>query len=527
MNWIYGGDGKDLITGGDWVNVIFGKKGNDIIDTRQSFFSYIEGGEGDDTINGPTNPWAIGSIIFGDDLSIGNLNPIEHLELGVSVEWGKSIGVKLGASIFKFDGNGNDTIDAGNGFINAVFGGEGNDTITVGGKLNVVLGDEFNLAADLDWEFDLSKWETKKFEYNLPGLFGHGNDTVHALGWANFVATGDGNDTVDGGSSNVVDVFYGGGGTDLITGGAGFDFLIGGDGDDTLTGGDFANIILGDEFAAGSNGAFPLPNIQALFEGKLVGGIGLLPYGSGKDSITGGNGLDLIIGGAEVDTINAKDGLNVVFGDEISLGLGFAVDFKSIINDTDNATKVFKPLTLSGDWNDTITGGSGSDVVFGGGGDDLISTGAGDFDLVFGGDGKDTINGGSGFNALIGGDGSDLITGGNDGNVIWGDGFTIVGSAIYRTHRTAIQPETPDFRHRLEAGSRLRASRDRERYHSRRERAGCHRGRRRKRPDRRGRRAQPGVRRCVPGDRHGQHRPRKPVRDRQNHHHRDPTHLTD
>src|SRR5207253_11131005 len=76
LNWIYGGDGKDTITGGDWLNVIFAKKGDDTVDASNSFFAYIEGGDGDDKITGPNNPYAMGAIIFGDELSIGSLNPL-------------------------------------------------------------------------------------------------------------------------------------------------------------------------------------------------------------------------------------------------------------------------------------------------------------------------------------------------------------------------------------------------------------------------------------------------------------------
>src|SRR5207302_3044611 len=111
-----------------------------------------EGGDGHDKITGPNNPYAMGSIIFGDELSLGSLNPLQNLSYGITIDWGKSLGVKLGANIFKFDGKGNDTITVDGGIFNAIFGGMGNDNISTSGRYNFVLGDEFNLAADVSWK---------------------------------------------------------------------------------------------------------------------------------------------------------------------------------------------------------------------------------------------------------------------------------------------------------------------------------------------------------------------------------------
>ena len=58
--------------------------------------------------------------------------------------------------------------------------------------------------------------------------------------------------------------------------------------------------------------------------------------------------------------------------------------------------------------NDTISGGAGIDLLFGGDGDDVLSGGDGD-DFLFGGKGADTLNGGPGNDFLKGNEGADTF----------------------------------------------------------------------------------------------------------------------
>ena len=439
LDIVAGSKGKDTITATGYYAWIDGKDGDDTIDAKQTVGAWIEGGKGNDTIHGPmlsAELGGLGSVIFGDELSaVSPLNPVPNINYGPDFKFGKSIKYSASVSLLEMTGAGNDTIHTGTGLLNIVFGGDGNDIIYGEGYVNILFGDEIDLKAGFDIEYDLtpaalaSGNNEPKFNLQLPGLNGSGNDTIYGTrNSIDVVVGGHGNDTIQGLAPNVadgsvnVDVLFGNDGMDTIKGGTGLNVISGGDDADDITGGDFANFIFGDgyELAFG----LPLSNLETLKEFELTTAFGLLPTGSGKDTIVGGDGLDFIVGGAEADQITAKNGLNVVLGDALNLAVGNTIDLQKVLDDPDMATEVFFPFTFEGEFDDTITGGNSIDAVFGGGGDDHIETYEGLIDVIFGNDGDDTIAAGPGFNVVVGGDGADSILGGHDGNLIWGDGFT-------------------------------------------------------------------------------------------------------
>jgi Ca2+-binding RTX toxin-like protein len=85
--------------------------------------------------------------------------------------------------------------------------------------------------------------------------------------------------------------------------------------------------------------------------------------------VSGGEGMDVVLGSAGDDLIDGQDGNDILFGQ---------------------------------DGDDILYGGSGDDVLFGGRGDDTL----------YGGPGTDVLIGGSGSDALDGGDGFDISLGG-------------------------------------------------------------------------------------------------------------------
>jgi len=110
--------------------------------------------------------------------------------------------------------------------------------------------------------------------------------------------------------------------------------------------------------------------------------------GAGNDSVSTGDGADIVNGGAGNDSINTHGG-----ADRIDGGAG---------NDT----------ILAGAGDDAIRGGAGDDLIDGDAGDDTIDGGAG-ADTITGGDGVDTINGGdsdSTGNRIYGNAGNDTLT---------------------------------------------------------------------------------------------------------------------
>jgi Ca2+-binding RTX toxin-like protein len=94
-----------------------------------------------------------------------------------------------------------------------------------------------------------------------------------------------------------------------------------------------------------------------------------------QQTITGGNGVDLLFGGNGNDYINGGNG-----ADQLSGGNGADVLFGGAGSDI-----------LAGDnGNDSLYGQSGNDILFGGNGNDFLSGGTGN-DLLSGGNGADTF----------------------------------------------------------------------------------------------------------------------------------------
>ena len=99
------------------------------------------------------------------------------------------------------------------------------------------------------------------------------------------------------------------------------------------------------------------------------------PKDGAADSITVGNGNDIIIGGVGGDTINAAIGNSIIIGDDGALT--YAGGILTLATTTD--------IGVGG--NDVISTGSGNDIVFGGFGADQITTGTGNT-MAFGDDGQ-------------------------------------------------------------------------------------------------------------------------------------------
>lgn len=139
----------------------------------------------------------------------------------------------------------------------------------------------------------------------------------------NFIATGAGNDYLDGRDGD--DILFGGAGNDVLHGGRGDDLLVGGDGDDEVYGHVGNDILFG---------------------------------GDGNDDLVGGDGDDILFGGAGNDSLMGSYGNNMLFGgsgaDTILGGPG-----NDIVIDRDDLDR------------DYLNGGAGDDYLSGGPGDHL------------------------------------------------------------------------------------------------------------------------------------------------------------
>jgi Ca2+-binding RTX toxin-like protein len=372
--------------------------------------------------------------------------------------------------IFKMS-NGNDTVKAGKGYdtvygdtgddtlsgedgddwlvdasefgprpgLDKLYGGAGDDWLTI---KSASAGDVADGGADVDTiELDFSDG------YQAPSyvpvtftlkktstVFVDGVATAVVKNAEYLVFTGNaGVDTVTGGDKD--DEIYGNDGDDVLKGLGGDDWLDGGKGLVDIDGGkghDFASFDL-------SNATVDLklkiaPTISLGSYGKVlnVEDFGTISTGSGKDTITAGDGGsvinsgagdDTVTGGKGDDTINPGDGKNTVHGG----GGGDRIAHSSQLSPSTTGEFLYgdggDDTIKSAFGNDTIDGGSGDDAISSSGGDDTVDGGEGD-DSIFGDTdnwkgtsaetkGDDILTGGAGNDWLAGGLGKDTLDGGS------------------------------------------------------------------------------------------------------------------
>ncbi|PCI63652.1 MAG: hypothetical protein COB37_04280 [Kordiimonadales bacterium] len=278
-------------------------------------------------------------------------------------------------------GDGNDTLRAlaGN---DRLFGRDGNDVLRGGTGADFISGGLGNDTAS----------------------GGAGDDQI-------FAGPGDlGDDILVGGAGN--DLIGGGAGNDLIIGGGlratingledisstlsdgGSDILFGGSGDDVLITGSFDD--------TNGNGSFDAGEAD-----QSSADANIAYAGSGNDQVFGAAGADELGGGTGDDTIDAGAGNDTIYG-------GRNDDADAGTNDSISGGDGDDLIFASGGA-DSIDGGAGNDVIFGGSQDDTINGGAGN-DEIFNSAGDDLVSGGSGDDTLRGNAGNDILTGdsGND-----------------------------------------------------------------------------------------------------------------
>ena len=317
-------------------------------------------GLGDDHLVGGGNS----STVFVNTLKQANIGLGDGNNVIFAAASIANISLGNGANLV-LGGNGNDVVNAGTG-ANSIYLGNGNNNIGAGGGANhIIAGDGTNSIT-----------------------LGNGKNEIETGGGANTITVGNGNNYVQaGGGNNIV---TSGTGTSGIQLGNGNNTLHTGAGSDTVILGDGANSVdlgTGMSFLRVGNGN----NIITGTSGNEV--IDL--HGIGNNSVTLGNGANLIYGGGNA-TINLGGGNNVVsMTDGIdSISAGSGTDAVTLYSTTRRST-----VTL-GDGNDTvITGGGGATIGLGNGnnyvealgGNNIITVGSGN-NVVKGDSGNDVFN---------------------------------------------------------------------------------------------------------------------------------------
>ncbi len=219
---------------------------------------------------------------------------------------------------------------------------------------------------------------------NIDLTLGAGIDMVTLQGHAPInVVDNSGNNTITGNmGDNVIEVT---GGVDVAHGGLGTDKLFVDYSNATLSViGTAVNITDGGSHAVTFDGFENFTIFTGSGDDTITVGDGtnIVRTAGGNDTITAGNGHNTIDAGTGNDTVTAGNGGNSIWG-------GFG-------NDT----------ITSGTGNDYINGGLGDDTLSGGGGNDTLDGREGN-DTISGGDGNDDLIGGTGINTLDGGAGID------------------------------------------------------------------------------------------------------------------------
>jgi Ca2+-binding RTX toxin-like protein len=246
----------------------------------------------------------------------------------------------------------------------------GDDIITI-----TAAGADMNSDGDVDVTWPGTA--TPKFKG------GAGNDIVDASAYTTpiYLYGGDGDDEVIGGSGN--DYLWGDAGVDVVEGNAGNDQLYGGLGDDSITGGDGNDtfredaVANGADFMDGGLGADTLNygSRTAGVSANLADGIGNegaageLDDPVAVENVTGGAGVDVLVGDALANTLRGGGG-----DDNLAGGGG---------ND-----KLY-----GDDGTDSLDGQAGSDKLYGGAGNDQLVGDAVGKDAFYGQDGDDQIVG--------------------------------------------------------------------------------------------------------------------------------------
>ncbi len=419
---ISGGNGSEIRFGDDKANVItaseiskselYGQDGNDTL-TGGQFADYLEGGDGDDSLVGGKGLDTLRGGGGGDKLFGGDNADLLHGGKGKDELDGDAGDDALfggaGSDILRGGADNDFLFDVGDAEQNSLRGGSGSDYLEVKGGTG---------ASILDGGIGNDQLLGSKEANNILSG-GKGNDSI-AGGDDMDIIDGDGNaDGEGGGLPDGADLIEAGGGADIITGGGGADLLRGGSGDDTYKF-DLAN--------------FGTDTIED-WQGSNVLQFGATPlttaaYNAEKRAWVAGNGLEIrkLESGGRVtlaisNPLDAKSTLylrNWAPGDHgLTLTGAPAAPAKPA---TTPRTQTARPENnnvdfMRGEDGDAMDGGAGNDILRGTDENSLLLGGSG-HDLLDGRDGDDWIDGGDDADLILTGKGKDVVYGGAGGDLV-------------------------------------------------------------------------------------------------------------
>ncbi|WP_430435619.1 S8 family serine peptidase [Methyloversatilis sp.] len=290
IEFAFGGDGNDTLTGNALSNRLQGGRGADTLSGGDGV-DFLDGGKGNDTYVGGAGGDLF--VIYKDDGSTDTVNDFSAtagnekiLLVGFShiTDFSQISTVQEGANTRLQLGGGQSVLlkNVSPGQISEQNFAFFSDALTLDRYLAYFGNPAYGIGTS-GAEVGLLPNNLGDLSYFALG----GNDELGATTTNDLLDGGDGNDRLFGDDGSVTP------GADWLQGGAGDDLLVGGDGRDYLTGGS------GNDELQGQNG-----------DDTLVGD-------SGDDEMYGGDGNDVLIGGSGQDHLNgdAGDDLIVLDGD--------------------------------------------------------------------------------------------------------------------------------------------------------------------------------------------------------------------
>lgn len=441
---IDGGDGVDILYGQGQDDIIFGGNGNDEIwgDDQDTLSSspvgndYLEGGAGNDTLHG-----GAGKDIYVYNKGDGVDTVYDDLTAGENTF---RFGAGINADSIKLR-KGSLLLDFGNGDAIHIEGFDTQDALNSVAISNFEFADGTVLTSTdlLSRGFDLdgSSGDDSITGTNITDRINGfaGDDTIIGELGQDTLSGGDGNDVLagdrgdadaDGGDADFLDggdgddALFGQGGHDTLRGGAGADQMQGGVGNDVyqLNLGDGQDIVIdasGDNTIVFGTG-ITIDSVRAVY--NSVDGHLVLQYGDRGDQISlymNGETFDQGLSGNIIQSYQFADGSVLSHAQLMQITLPSLNYMGTSEDDT----------VISGGWADTLSGGNGDDALIGQGGndslaggmgndtldgdagDDILSGGLND-DILYGGSGNDYLSGDVGDDTLVGGTGDDTLSGG-------------------------------------------------------------------------------------------------------------------
>jgi Ca2+-binding RTX toxin-like protein len=467
IDWVFGSDRGDTITGTNGNDRLFGRAGDDVLNGLDGDNLIYTGAGNDRVIVGTTAPDARDTVVidgagnkvitgsgsagtqYGHHLVFDLLTPVVvNMATGIATSANTRVDFTAAPHFLEVGGTGGDDLLIGGNpdhdTLEWFSGNQGNDTINGvrGSGDTVVYEDEVlfgapnpltgqrefgnrgvvvNLATgvatdtfgDRDTLLNIDDVRATRFADNITGSAG-GNG-FWGLAGADTLNGGEGSDSIFYGEDSLRGV----GGTNGVTVDLTAGTAIDGFGDrDTLISIEnvfttrFADRVIGSAAANRIDGFEGNDTLLGLAgDDTILGEDGLdqISGGIGDDELWGGAGADTLDGGGGTDTARYGDAQAAV---SVNLTANSAADGSGAIDtliSIENAWGSRFNDTLNGNADaNRLTGDAGNDVINGLFGDDILLGGTGD-DSLAGGAGDDELWGEAGRDTIDGGAGSDLV----------------------------------------------------------------------------------------------------------------------